>query len=272
MGKPNFPTALRGLLGAFLGAFLAALLWYSTLWAAAGHLDGLGKLLLLPGFAVGPAACLGYWLFRGLRRRRFAYLATRLCAVLVLPLALPAALWLDLLPRAGSAAAAWTAVRQSSETAEAVAVLVISALLVTAGSSFFQKRLLRYTDPVWTRDPRRAAVEYAGGALYNCRPPEIPLPEDPIPVRFLVGSVLEVEGEHIRTAPSLRRGTRFSSGDVAGVVLGPGTGSNVLYDRQGRILAKFAWSMENSDLFAAYLARRGVPMTPVQDCRPPAGP
>lgn len=82
-------SALRGILGAFLGGFLAFFLW-SCLFAVAPKF--LQKILLLGCILVGVASCLGYWLFRGWRgskkARYFAYFATQICAVLAVPAAM----------------------------------------------------------------------------------------------------------------------------------------------------------------------------------------
>ena len=262
-------SALRGVLGSFLCASLASAAWFLLMAGARGWAWG-RKLTILGGFWVGPAACLGYWLFRGLRARRFAYHATRLCAILSILPAFPAMLWVEALPFYDGPAAAWAAVVASTSLTDQASVLLYGFFLPLLSADLCQKRLLRYTDPAWASDPRCAAAQYAGGRLYNYRPDGMPLPQsEEVPLRFQVGSALEVDGEFIRTTPSLRRERRFSAGDVAGVVLGPGTGSNVLYDWQGRPLAKFAWSMENSALFAAYLMEWGVELTPMEDYRKP---
>lgn len=73
-----------------------------------------------------------------------------------------------------------------------------------------------------------------------------------------VDSELEVDGETLRTTPSIRQGRTFSVGEIAGVVLGGCTGSNVLYDRDFQVLEKFAWSMDGADLLALYLLEHGI--------------
>ena len=55
----------------------------------------------------------------------------------------------------------------------------------------------------------------------------------------------------------------FSIHDVAGVVLGPGNGCNVLYDKNYQVLAKFAGSMEHADLMFLWLLQREIPIVNV---------
>lgn len=265
----NPGSALRGVLGSFLCAFLASTVWFLLIAGARNWVWG-RKLTVLGGFLTGPAACLGYWRFRGLRKKRFAYHAVRLCAILSVLPAFPVMLLLEALPSYGSLGAAWEVVRRNLSLMDYAETLLYACFLPLLSAELCQKRLLLYTDPAWARDPRYAAAQYAGGLLYNYRPDGMPLPcGDEIPLRFKVGFVLEVDGEFIRTTPSLRRERRFSAQEVAGVVLGPNTGSNVLCDCQGRPLAKFAWSMENAALFAAYLMEWGVELIPYEDYQTP---
>ena len=104
---------------------------------------------------------------------------------------------------------------------------------------------------------RYEAGKYAGGMMYNMCPQQIPMRE--IPKRFYVGGKLEVEREQLRTIPSLAKSKTFSVDEIAGVVLGGCTGSNVLYDSEYQVLAKFAWSMANSEVLFWYLQRHQVP-------------
>ena len=55
----------------------------------------------------------------------------------------------------------------------------------------------------------------------------------------------------------------FSVHDIAGVVLGPGNGCNVLYDKNYQVLAKFAGSMEHADLMFLWLFQREIPIVNV---------
>lgn len=232
-------AAFRGVLGGFCGAFLGGLIWINLCagFASATAVPSLFKILfLLMAVLVGPLSCLGYWLFRGLRNRKFAYISTRLCAFS----GTCAAVFRFFLPQ-GSA---WC--------------LLFGLFAFLFSQGWMQTRLLRYTDPAWYADPRRAAVSRAGGAMYNYRSRKIPLPAVQIPPVFSVGNVLEVRGLILRTTPNLRKSRTFLVEDVAGVILGPSNGSNVLFDRNHQVLAKFAWSMKNADLLAQILDGHGI--------------
>ena len=225
-------AALRGIAGAFLAAFFTAVLWLRL----APHLQWMGSARLLFVFLLCPAACLGYWLARGLRRRKFAYLAADLCAfagylaaaaVLGLPIAVRCALGL------------------------------FAGLVILLGTG--QKRLLKYTDPAWYADPRRIAMARAGGAMYNYWPRSgfSPLP---VPASFTVGGEkIHVTGGTVRVTPSLGRERTFSVSAAAGVLVGPPNGSCVLYDNGRQVLAKFGTSWKNANLFIQYLQSWGVP-------------
>lgn len=122
--------------------------------------------------------------------------------------------------------------------------------------AFWQRRgrLQVYIDP--SLGPRYEAGKYAGGLMYNMCPMQ--LAAQAVPRQFYVGGKLEVDGARLRTVPALRKGRTFSMGEIAGVVLGRSTGSNVLYDKDHQVLAKFAWSMGNADLLFLYLLEHNV--------------
>lgn len=111
--------------------------------------------------------------------------------------------------------------------------------------------------------PRYEANRYAGGTMYNMCPRQ--LPSRPVPQRFYVGGRITVEGDQLTTTPMFRRGSTFSVDQIAGVVLGPCSGSNVLYDRDFRTLAKFAWSMDSAELLALYLLEHQIPFDNLPD-------
>ena len=79
-------AAVRGAAGAALGTYLALRLWVALGFALRALRLETSLLVLGPLFLC-PAAYLGYWCFRGLRERRFAYGAAWGCAFLALPLA-----------------------------------------------------------------------------------------------------------------------------------------------------------------------------------------
>lgn len=225
-------AALRGVAGALLAAFFTAALCLRL----APYLPWLGSARLLFAFLLCPAACLGYWLARGLRRRKFAYLAADLCAFAGF-LAAAAVLGLSVPMRCALGA--------------------FAGLIILLGTG--QGRLLQYTDPAWYADPRRAAMARAGGAMYNYWPRGgfSPLP---VPASFTVGGErIHVAGGTVRVTPSLRRERTFSVSAVSGVLVGPPNGSCVLYDQQRQVLAKFGTSWKNGGLFVQYLQSWGVP-------------
>ena len=106
--------------------------------------------------------------------------------------------------------------------------------------------------------PRYEAETNAGGLLYNACPREISFVE--VPYAFTVGERLKVSGVTLHVVPvALQSSKDFYVSDIAGVFLGGCTGSNVLYDRDFHVLAKFSWSMRESMTFARYLIDHGVP-------------
>lgn len=105
--------------------------------------------------------------------------------------------------------------------------------------------------------PRIAAQKYAGGMLYNKIP--YALPHRAVPWKFRVGERLTVDGSTLRRAHPLKGDDVFPVWKVAGVFLGGCTGSNVLYDKEFHVLAKFAWSMDGADLLARYLVQHDIP-------------
>ncbi len=255
-------SAVRGALGAFLGTLLAFFLWVQLFLSVP---EFIMKLLLPSCIPVGAASCLGYRLFGGWRggknARFFAYYITQIATMLAVPAAFLASTsrpvdfsqtdWLNILLRN------W----ESLLTHQFLPPLAAFVFLALLGARMGQGLLLRYTDPSWASDPRRAAAVYAGGALYNSWPDRLPV-RQALPKRFWVGGKLEVSGETIRTIPTFGAGRTFCVYDVAGVIIGPSTGSNILYDYQHQVMAKFAWSMDNSALLVQYLKDYSVPFAP----------
>lgn len=261
----NLCGGIRGVLGAFLLAFLAEVCWFGIIAWAIDWGSG-AQLSLLLGFLAGPASCLGYWLFRGLRNRRFAYYTIYTCSVLALFPAFPAMGVLEVLPRCSSLAEALHAVRLAYESVEYWAIWIGCGFLVLLGARTGQSRLLRYTDPAWYKSPLRAALTRSGGALCNywssAAGYELLVPGS-FDVNGGVGRVLRVRGDYIQVVPPLRKGRTFSAWDVAGVIIGPGNGYNVLYDFQGEFMARFITSEKNAKIFVQYLRQHGVPFYPV---------
>ena len=69
-----------------------------------------------------------------------------------------------------------------------------------------------------------------------------------------------VEGDTLRWIRSIRRDRAFTRRDIAGVVLGPSGGSNVIFDQNYQVLAKFAGSMENANLLLRWLMEQNIPI------------
>lgn len=225
-------AALRGILGGLLGAWLTARLWLWTTWS----LDFLGSCAILILLLAGGAACLGYWLLRGLRNGRFARWTTCLCTVL----------------------GAGAAVVQELGGQYALALAV--GLAAAPSAVLCQNTLLRYSDPIWYANPKRTACVRAGNSLYNCRLYDADQP--PLPPSFQVGGtgmLIHVSGMTIRVEHFFRKGYTFSVDEVKGVIVGPPNGSNVLYDREFRALAKFGASQPNGRLFVQYLEHWEIP-------------
>ena len=239
-------AAVRGAAGAALGTYLALRLWVAMGFALRALRLETSLLVLGPLFLC-PAAYLGYWCFRGLRERRFAYGAAWGCAFLALPLA-----------ARPDSPAGW------------LGVCLLSALAVFLSRLFFQETFLRYADPAWYKDPRRVAARYGRGKLSH----HWHVISDfgpPVPGSFCVNDVLHVQGDTIRSEPRLRRGRTFLAQDVAGVIIAPGIGHCVLYNGQDETLAVFCMSGRNGELFVKYLKNHDIPFRRLTEV-PPTGP
>lgn len=251
MGGRRFFAAARGAAGAALGTYLALRLWIALGFALRAFRLETSLMILGPLFLC-PAAYLGYWCSRGLRERRFAYGAAWGCAFLALPLA-----------ARPDSPAGW------------LGVCFLSALAVLLSQAFFRDSFLRYVDPAWYQDPRRVAAKYGRGRLSH-HWHIIPDFGPPVPGSFCVNesesTMLRVQGTTIRSEPRLRRGRTFLVQDVAGVIIAPGVGHCVLYNRQDETLAVFRMPGKNGDLFVKYLKNHGIPfrrLTEVPSTGPP---
>ena len=256
-------SLVPGLLGAALGALLtmaAAVALWELLRPAGGQAGGVFLWLMA---MTAPGSCLGYRLFRGRRSRRAALAAVIPATMLACLLAVPAMLLYSLWRKAAGEVPLSLLLESMDWGELRETVLVrgwpLSALCAAMGALgllVFRGIVLDYADRETA--PWRAAYAGGNGAMYNF-PPRA-LPAGKLPRTFRVGGKLEVDGEELRTLPLLGRGKRFRAGDIAGAVMGPAGGCNVLYDRECRILSKFAWSMYGADLLAAYLLERNIPI------------
>lgn len=270
----------RGALGALLGAFLAAWGWHMLmLFLPRGDW---WEFLLFLGALVGLAGVWGYRLLRGYRSMGFARWTVRAAAVLAQPMALLATMMtlrLTTLAEAGrpvdgqalgrAAALGWETLWEG----DSLRLMGMLALVCLFFCPLYWGLLLRYADPAWYSDPRRLARVGGGGAMFN-EPPCWPLPAvEDIPKSFDVdkGRLL-VEGERLTICPRFRAKRSFSVTEAAGVILGVPTGYNILYDKENRELARFAWSRENAVLFGQYLITHGVPFLDVNGAPVPTAP
>lgn len=141
-------------------------------------------------------------------------------------------------------------------------LLLLCAGLGMIGFFLTRKSLLAYAD--WKRGPWHVAYAGGNGYSYNLLPEKLPAVNPPayfaLHSRFAPGTRLIVEGSSLRWRRRLRKDRVFSIHDIAGVVLGPGNGCNVLYDKNYQVLAKFAGSMEHADLMFLWLLQREIPI------------
>jgi len=224
-----------------------------------GWLCGIKSIVMLQLF-VGPIIGWFYRLFHGRRSKPVAYAIVGVCTVLtcILWVMAFALLSADISP-VQLMADAWES-------------LLLCAGLGLAGFFFTRRKLLTYVE--WQKAPWHTAYTYSGGALYNLLPEK--LPDQNVPVSFTVhsryspGTRIIVEGNTLRWIRPLRKDCAFSAHDIAGVVLGPSDGCNVIYDKNYRLLAKFAASMKHADLLFLWLLQRDITMdkAPVGWCFP----
>ena len=167
-------SSILGVLGAFLGALLGHGLWLGCMFALPSG-SVLWDLIIFGGLFAGFFSCWGYRLFRGRRNMKFAWRVVRLCVVLAVPAAIvlcTAALvlyWAKGWWEAGSQVV-WLALTGSVE--RLVTERDWKPILILSLISLFLARisapiLLKYADPGWYNDPRRAAQSNGGGAMFN---------------------------------------------------------------------------------------------------------
>ncbi len=261
-------SRLLGVLGAFLGALVGTEGWYTLMFFTAR--TEYFQITILGAAAVSFCSCWGYRLFRGYRSMKFARWAVRICIVLAQPVAMIGT-WapLNLLRRYGTVHADILYSEMVHFAEELIAdsqVMLVFLGWFSLLSLLFSKVswgiLLKYADPAWYHDPRRVACTNGGGATFNALFAWPLPPAEEIPHQFEVDNgKLTVEGSTITLRQRFKAPLSFSVQDVAGVVLGPGNGFNVLYDRNRQVLAKFAWSRKGAETFGQYLLHHGIPFT-----------
>ncbi len=243
---------LRGIVGGVAGALVCAfvLLVCSLFWS--GELGAM--LQLFVGLAVGWF----YRLFRGRRSKTAAYVTVSICTVLA------CVLWVIgvALLSVGISPADLTAGDWLSLWEMGWELLLLCAGLGLIGFFLTRKGLLIYAD--WKRGPWHMAYSYAGGAMYNLLPERLPAQSPPerfvVRERFSHGTQIIVEGDILRWKRLLRKEAVIPVQEIAGVVLGPSGGCNVVYNRDYRVLTKFAASMEHAELLLLWLLQRSVPI------------
>ena len=235
--KPNIlwqGSYFTGILGAFLGMLVSLFLSWIV------------SMFVLP--LIAPIIIAGYCWCRGRRNLCFAYAITgifTLLTCLVYPI-----------------------VPGISEYGFGVFLILLSfeywvyawfSYLLIFGVAMFvfgrlYGKLHAYVNPAFR--PWFEAQDHIA-MLPNPCPQQLPVRE--VPGQFSVGNALTVKGEIFQTLPGIRRSKTFSVREIAGVMLGNHKGSNVLYDKDFQVLAKFAWSMSGSDTLVLYLLAHGVP-------------
>lgn len=144
-------------------------------------------------------------------------------------------------------------------------LLLLCAGLGMIGFFLTRRSLLAYAD--WKRGPWHIAYAGGNGYSYNLLPEKLPNVNPPayfaVHSRFASGTQVIVEGSRLRWRRRLHKDCVFSVHDIAGVVLGPGNGCNVLYDKNYQVLAKFAGSMEHADRMFLWLLQREIPIVNV---------
>ena len=245
-------SILRGVVGSVIGMIVCILAMLLCSLCRMGSFSIL--LLLFAGLVIGWF----YRLFHGRRSKTAAYVTVGICTVSagVLWVALLVLLPVFVSPVPFTAAdwgRLWEEIRE---------LLLLCAGLGMIGFFLTRRSLLAYADR--TGGPWHVAYAGGNGASYNLLPERLPAVNPPayfaVQSRFAPGTRIIVEGSSLRWRRRLRKDRVFSARDIAGVVLGPGNGCNVLYGRDYQVLAKFAGSMEHADLMFLWLLQREIPM------------
>ena len=248
-------SILRGILGSVIGMIVCILV---MLLCSLFQMRSFSTMLqLFVGLVIGWF----YRLFHGRRSKTAAYVTVGVCTISasVLWAALLALLSVFVSP------APFTAADWGRLWGEIWELLLLYAGLGMIGFFLTRRSLLAYAD--WKRGPWHMAYAGGNGYFYNLLPEKLPAVNPPayfaVHSRFAPGTRLIVEGSSLRWRRRLRKDRVFSVDDIAGVVLGPGNGCNVLYDKNYQVLAKFAGSMEHADLMFLWLLQREIPIVNV---------
>ena len=246
---------LRGILGSVTGMIVCILV---MLLCSLFRMSSFSTMLqLFVGLVIG-------WFYRllhGRRSKTAAYVTVGICTVSasVLWVALLALLSVFVSP------APFTAADWGRLCGEIWELLLLCVGLGMIGFFLTRRSLLAYAD--WKRGPWHIAYAGGNGYSYNLLPEKLPNVNPPayfaVHSRFASGTQVIVECSSLRWRRRLHKDCVFSVHDIAGVVLGPGNGCNVLYDKNYQVLAKFAGSMEHADLMFLWLLQREIPIVNV---------
>ena len=248
-------SVLRGILGSVTGMIVCILMMLLCSLCQMGSVSTM--LQLFAGLVIGWF----YRLFHGRRSKTAAYVTVGICTVSasVLWVALLALLSVFVSP------APFTAADWGRLWGEIWELLLLCAGLGMIGFFLTKRSLLAYAD--WKRSPWHIAYAGGNGYSYNLLPEKLPNVNPPayfaVHSRFAPGTQIIVEGSSLQWRRRLRKDRVFYVHDIAGVVLGPGNGCNVLYDKNYQVLAKFAGSMEHADLMFLWLLQREIPIVNV---------
>ena len=254
--SPEFQgSVLRGILGSIVGMSVCVLVLLLC-W-----LVDFNRLMILLQLLVGAVIGWFYRLFHGRRSKPAAYAIVGVCTMLTCLLWMPVLVAVRLSCEIPLSRLAQMPVEAWAELWSRFGKLpLLFAGLGLIGLFFSRGRLLAYVD--WRKGPWYIAGFNAGGATYNMLPEKLPDNRPPerfaVSSRFTPGERIVVEGDTLRWTRSIRRERVFARRDIAGVVLGPSGGSNVIFDQSCQVLVKFAGSMENADLLLRWLMERGI--------------
>ena len=248
-------SILCGILGSAIGMIVCILvmLLCSLCW--------MGSFSTMLQLFVGLVIGWFYRLFHGRRSKTAAYVTVGICTVSasVLWVALLALLSVFVSPTP------FTDADWGRLWGEIWELLLLCVGLGMIGFFLTRRSLLAYADR--KRGPWHIAYAGGNGYSYNLLPEKLPAVNPPayfaVHSRFALGTRIIVEGSSLRWRRRLRKDRVFSIHDVTGVVLGPGNGCNVLYDKNYQVLAKFAGSMEHADLMFLCLLQREIPIVNV---------
>ena len=250
-------SVLRGILGSVVG-MAACVLVLLLCW-----LVDFNSLMILLQLFVGTVIGWFYRLFHGRRSKPAAYAIVGVCTMLTCLFWMPVLTAIRLSGEIPLSRLAQMLVEARAELWSRFGrLLLLFAGLGLIGLFFSRGRLLAYVD--WRKGPWYIAGFNAGGAAYNMLPEKLPDQRPPerfaVSSRFTPGERIVVESDTLRWIRSIRRDRAFTRRDIAGVVLGPSGGSNVIFDQNYQVLAKFAGSMENANLLLRWLMEQNIPI------------